>query len=100
MTAPSGTPSPERRSASALAATLFLMSRIALRGSCPRLSLIVMEHLDLLAADTTIDPMVRATSQQLFGEWQRSTAAAFAESGDSEDAGVIARDAIRKAMRA
>lgn len=92
--------STDRRSASALSATLYLMTRIALRGGCPRLALIVMEHLDRLAADPGIDPLVRATTHQLFFDWQRHAEATYLDPATSDDAVALARDAIRKAMRA
>jgi hypothetical protein len=93
-------PFPSRASASALSATLYLMSRIALHGGCPRLALIVMEHLDLVARDADVDPLVRETTHRLFFEWQRSIESAFGNASEQEDAAHLARDAIRKAMSA
>jgi len=98
MTMPTEPGAQERATASALSATLYLMSRIALRGGCPRLALIVMEHLDTLARDERVDPIVRSTTDRLFFEWQRSIESAFGNPLAHEDASALARDVIRKAM--
>jgi hypothetical protein len=98
MNAPTNSGSPDRAAASALSATLYLMTRIALQGGCPRLALIVMEHLDLLAADPGVDPLVRATTHQLFFDWQRHAEATYVDPAACDDAVALARDAIRKAM--
>jgi hypothetical protein len=60
----------------------------------------VMEHLDLIAGDVNVDPMVRSTTHQLFFEWQRSVESAFGNALERDDASALARDAIRKAMGA
>ena len=58
-----------------------------------------MEHLDRLAADPGIDPLVRATTHQLFFDWQRHAESTYVDSVAHDDAVALARDAIRKAMR-
>lgn len=77
------------QSALLLSATLYLLSQAALNTPCLGRARMVIEHLEMLASDSAIDPALRATALQLRSHWitlltgltERNTHAAEVVSG-------------------
>ncbi len=95
---PSKPQAPHCPSASALSATLYLMSRIALRGGGQNLSPAVIEHLALLTVDPCLPPTVRMTTRKLFNEWQHFNESMHSATPHGDGAKNLMHETIRKAM--
>jgi hypothetical protein len=60
---------PQSQSALLLSATLYLLSQAAINTPCLGRARMVIEHLEMVASDTAIDPALRATTLQLRLHW-------------------------------
>lgn len=62
-----------------VARTLYLLSRAATVGVCPGRVRALIQHLECLASDTTLDPAIRTTSASLIGDWCAAQTEQFGE---------------------
>jgi hypothetical protein len=60
-----------------VARTMYLLSRAATVGVNPGRVRALIQHLECVASDTSLDPAIRATSQRLIGDWQAAQVAEF-----------------------
>lgn len=64
-----------------VARTMYLLSRAATIGVCPGRVRALIQHLECVAADATLDPAIRSTSQQLIGDWRDAQLEQFGADG-------------------
>jgi len=62
-----------------VARTMYLLSRAATIGVCPGRVRALIQHLECVASDTTLDPAIRSMSQSLIGDWQAAQVEQFGE---------------------
>lgn len=63
-----------------VARTLYLLSRAATVGVCPGRAWALIQHLECVASDSTLDPAIRSTSLGLIADWRAATLEQFGES--------------------
>jgi hypothetical protein len=99
VTVPDNSSASHPTPAHTLSATLYLISRVALDGGCPRIYQIVIEHLEALAGDAGVDPLLRSTTHRLLCVWERAAAFEAGSAADRERASALMRETLRKAMK-
>lgn len=62
-----------------VARTMYLLSRAATVGVCPGRVRALIQHLECVASDATLDQSIRSTSQSLIADWQAATVEQFGE---------------------
>lgn len=67
-----------------VARTMYLLSRAATAGICPERVRAVIQHLELVAGDDTLDPTIRATSEKLALEWRAAQTEQLGEGNASK----------------
>lgn len=63
-----------------VARTMALLSRAAIIGLCPRRVEALIQHLECVASDTTLDPAIRDTSATLMKDWREAQVSQFGTS--------------------
>jgi hypothetical protein len=53
-----------------VARTMYLLSRAATVGVCPGRVRALIQHLECVASDATLDPSIRSISEQLIADWR------------------------------
>lgn len=62
-----------------VARTMYLLSRAATVGVCQGRVRALIQHLECVASDETLDPSIRSTSQALIADWQAAQVEQFGE---------------------
>ncbi|KAB2920682.1 MAG: hypothetical protein F9K30_16025 [Dechloromonas sp.] len=62
-----------------VARTMYLLSRAATIGVCPGRVRALIQHLECVASDTTLDASIRSTSADLIADWQAAQREQFGE---------------------
>lgn len=60
-----------------VARTMYLLSRAATVGVCPGRVRALIQHLECVASDATLDASIRRMSEQLIGEWREAQVEQF-----------------------
>lgn len=60
-----------------VARTMYLLSRAATIGVCPGRVRALIQHLECVASDTTLDPAIRSTSEKLIADWREAQSEQF-----------------------
>lgn len=68
-----------------VARTMYLLSRAATVGVCPGRVRALIQHLECVASDTTLDPSIRTTSEQLIAEWRDAQTEQFGPDGQAAE---------------
>jgi len=62
-----------------VARTMYLLSRAATVGVCQGRVRALIQHLECVASDDTLDPAIRSTSESLIADWRAAQIEQFGE---------------------
>lgn len=62
-----------------VARTMHLLSRAATIGVCQGRVRALIQHLECVASENTLDPSIRSTSEQLLADWRAAQLEQFGE---------------------
>lgn len=62
-----------------VARTMHLLSRAATIGVCPGRVRALIQHLECVASENTLDPAIRSTSEKLLADWRAAQVEQFGE---------------------
>ncbi|HOI51382.1 MAG TPA: hypothetical protein PLN02_03325 [Azonexus sp.] len=62
-----------------VARTMYLLSRAATVGVCAGRVRALIQHLECVASDETLDPAIRSTSRDLIADWRAAQVEQFGE---------------------
>lgn len=74
-----------------VSAALYLMSAYGRNGGCPRLAHMILRHLELIAGNQEVSPLLRGTCAQLVEQWERVLERAL-PAGQAGQANLVSHD--------